>query len=411
VITNDEASRLRAQLLDVLAEDAHNTQRLVERLEAIGCESGVGAHSALLLILTHLAFEEQEARRHWKAIVAHHAEMSAAMGRDAGIRVAVLDYFVNVNRQLVQPTMIDIAMLEASGLDATRDRVTGLATDRSLRTALQRELRRARRYRQKASVVVFDLDDFAEVNRRVGPLVGDRLLREAAILLANNIRDIDLAARPGEDEFALLLPETGRNAALLVADRYRREVETFFASRAAAGTPVGLTVSAGIAGYPDDATTPDALLRHAAQGLYESKASGKNTIQLFRPEQRCFLRFELEPGRFVIQLLGSGEPTSGRLRNYSRNGILFVSPESLEIGERIEIRAADPAAGDVLDTRARVVRIEELPEPLVVPGRHEGEPVEPDRFEIGVAIEDDGSGGADALVRFLERAQGRRAER
>ena len=78
-----------------------------------------------------------------------------------------------------------------------------LATDRMLRTALQHELRRARRYAQKTALVLFDLDDFAAANASFGELVGDRLLREAAILLSNKIRDIDLAGRPGEDEFAL----------------------------------------------------------------------------------------------------------------------------------------------------------------------------------------------------------------
>jgi diguanylate cyclase (GGDEF)-like protein len=407
---DDPTAQVREQLLAILAEDPHNSARLVERLERIGRESGVGAHSALLLILTRLSFDELEARRHWAAIVEHHAELATALGREPGIRVAVLDYFVNINRQLVQPTMIDLEMLEASRRDASRDEITGLGTDRSFRTALQHELRRARRYRQHASVVVFDLDDFAGTVARVGTLVGDRLLRETAILLANNIRDIDIAARPGEDEFALLLPETGRNSALLVADRVRREVASFFSRREAAGRPAALTISAGIAGYPDDATTPDALLQHAAQALYEAKASGKNGIQLFRPERRRFLRFELEPGRFVIQVLGRDAPSSGRLRNFSRSGILFVSPESLDIGEVIEIRLTAPEPGHELQVRGRVVRVEELPEPIDAPGRHEEMPLEPDRYEIGVAFDAAWSGGSDELVQFLELAQGQRPQ-
>jgi diguanylate cyclase (GGDEF)-like protein len=411
LISNEESARLRERLMEVLAEDAHNTQRLVARLEAISRESGVGAHAALLLILTHLAFEEQEARQHWTAILAHQEQLASALGREPGVRMAVLDYFMNINRQLVQPTLIEIEMLESTGLDTARDRVTGLVTDRTFRTSLQHELRRARRYHQRASVVVFDLDDFAEINRRVGALVGDRLLREAAILLVNNIRDIDVAGRPGEDELALLLPETDRNAALLVADRFRRELESFFSRRQSAGGPVGLTVSAGVAGYPDDATAPETLLQHAAQALYEAKAAGKNGIQLYRPERRRYLRFELEPGRFEIEVLAAADRTAGQLRNYSRSGILFVAPESLEVGEEIEIRLADPGddpEGRRLRIHGRVVRLEELPLPLGAASPEEREVVEPDRFEIGVAFDQEWTEGTDDLVKFLELAQGQR---
>jgi diguanylate cyclase (GGDEF)-like protein len=414
LITREEADRLRDELLRVLAEDAHNTQRLTSRLEMITRESGIGAHSALLLILTHLGFDEQEARRHWAKILEHSDEIARNLGRDAGIRVAVLDYFVNVNRQLLQPTLIDLEMLDTGAADSTRDRLTGLATDRMFRTSLQHELRRARRYAQKAAVVLFDLDDFAEVNERFGKLIGDRLLREGAILLSNKIRDIDLAGRPGEDEFALLLPETDRNGALLVADRYRCELEQFFANRESAANTVDITVSAGIACYPEDATTPETLLERAAQALYHAKACGKNTVQLYRPERRRFLRFELEPGKFEVEVLAPAERAGGAGRNLSRNGILFVGPEPLEIGEQIEIRLADvredPEAR-ALRIRGTVVRHEELPEPLTATGGSGRTPQVEDRFEIGVAFDLDWGEGTDDLLDFLEKVQTRRIAR
>ena len=91
MITRDEAERLREDLLKVLDEDAHNAQRLLGRLESISRESGIGAHAALLLILTHLGFDEETARRHWARILDHRTEMVRSLGRDAGIRVAVLE--------------------------------------------------------------------------------------------------------------------------------------------------------------------------------------------------------------------------------------------------------------------------------------------------------------------------------
>ena len=337
----EEADRLREQLMGVLAEDAHNTERLLRRLDSITRESGIGAHAALLLILTRLSFEEKEARQHWKAILAHRETLSSSLGRDTGLRVALLDYFVNVNRRLIQPTLIDLEMLDSAGQGANSDALTGLPSNRSFHAALQNELRRARRYRQSAAVVLLDLDGFAELNGEFGALVGDRVLRETAILLSNKIRDIDMAARPGEDELVLLLPETDRNGALLVAERFRRQLESFFEGRESGGKPLRLTVSAGIACYPEDAGTPEELLERAARALYQAKAAGKNNVQIYRPERRRFLRFELEPGRFEVEVLSPPDRSPGRLRNLSRNGILFTSPEPLEVGEEIEIRLAE----------------------------------------------------------------------
>jgi diguanylate cyclase (GGDEF)-like protein len=408
VISLEEADRLRDELLEVLAEDAHNTQRLLTRLDEITKESGISAYAALLLILTRLPFEEQDARRHWQAILEHHQLMTAALDRDAGIRVAVLDYFMNVNRRLTQPTLIDLKMLDSGGGDPASDRLTGLATNKAFHTAVQHELRRARRYRQKAAVVLFDIDDFAGINDRFGSLVADRLLREAGILLSNKIRDIDIAARPGEDELALLLPETGGDGALLVAERFRSEVEKFFGRREIGGSEVNLTLCAGAASYPEDAATPDTLLESAARALYQAKASGKNSVQLFRPERRRYIRFELEPGRFEVEVLSPPDHGAGRLRNLSRNGILFSSPEALHVGEEIEIRLVDGAEGAAAKTirmRCRVVRLEELPPAKKIEVEEGG--VAEDIYEIGVAFDLDWGEGSDDLLNFLEKVQNR----
>jgi diguanylate cyclase (GGDEF)-like protein len=400
VISREEADRLRDQLLAVLSEDARNTQRLVARLDSITDESGIGAHAALLLILTHLPFEEQDARDHWQAILGHRQEMSCVLGRDAGLRVAVLDYFMNINRRLVQPTLMDLEMYETVQAEGSTDIRTGLATNRRFRATLQTEIRRARRYRQRASIVVVDLDEFAQVNERCGSLVGDRLLREVAILLNNNVRDIDVAARLGEDEIALLLPTTGRNEALLVAERFRREVEDFFARRESRGKPVELTVSAGVACYPDDASTPEALLERAAQALYRAKALGRNTVESYYPERRRYLRFDLDPDRFEIEVFGPADRGIAKLQNYSRSGVLFTCPERLEVGESIEIRLV----GQISESRrsaclrGRVVRLEEMPPSRTVPAAG----IEPDRYEVGVALDREST--TEGLLEFFEKA-------
>jgi diguanylate cyclase (GGDEF)-like protein len=318
-----------------------------------------------------------------------------------GVRVALLDYFVNVNRQLMRPTMIDLEMFEASDSSSTREPLTGLATEQMFRVAVQHELRRARRYGQSVSVALFDLDEFGRVNDRLGRFLGDRVLKELAIILKNKIRDIDIAGRPGEDEVSLVLPQTDRNGALLVAERFRVEVERFFGRREAGGSPVSLTVSGGVATYPGDANSPEVLLERAAQALYRAKALGKNVIQIYTPERRRFLRFDLEPGRYEVEVLGSSDQGSGEACNLSRNGIVFASPEPLMVGERIEIRLQDqnPDSGlRPLRVRGQVVRLEELPE------ESGSEPMQ-DLYEIGVAFDADSIGHEDDFLEFLERSR------
>jgi len=394
VITREEASQLKEQLLQLLAEDTRNTERLLARLDALTKESGIGAHAALILILTQLAFEESAAREHWEGILAHRHGLSLALGRDAGLRVAVLDYFMHVNRRLVSPTLIDVAM-EETPPRIDDDPLTGLAGDRAFRVALQGELRRARRYGHAVAIAIFDLDRFGDVNVRVGRLVADRLLREAAMLLGNKIRDIDLAARPGEDELAVLLPQTDRNGAFLVAERFRREVETHFRRREAGGKPAEVTVSGGVAAYPEDGMDAEALVACAAQALYQAKGSGKNAVLVYSPERRRFLRFDLQTRRCEIEVLAPRDAGAGSVRNLSRNGLLFASPEPIEVGEEIEIRLESggrDAPQRVLTLRGRVVRLEETPSG------------ENDRFEVGVAFDLDAGKGEQDLLTFLENA-------
>lgn len=392
----DRTKTLREELLAILAEDAHNTKRLSDRLDSLGCETGIGAHAALLLILTHKNFPDDEAQLHWTMIVERQQEMSAALSREVGVRVAALDYFVNVNRQLVQPALIDVELLESSLQSANLDPLTGLASERTFRTAVSNELRRSRRYTLDAAVVRFDLDDFAALNDQLGALIADRVLREAAMLLNNKVRDIDLVARCRSDELVLLLPETDRNGALLVAERCRAAIDEFFRNEFASRPPTNLTISGGVAAYPADAQTPEDLLARAARALYQAKAAGKNLIELHQDERRRYLRFDLEPGRFELEILAPPAADPRALLNVSREGLLFASPETIDVGERIELRllAGEP---DSPVLRGNVVRLEELPE-------NDGSGS--DRFDIGVVFDMPGAPSRQALLSFLERARG-----
>ncbi len=155
--------------------------------------------------------------------------------------------------------------------EAETDALTGLFNRRAL-------FERSLRLRGSVAVAVFDIDHFKQVNDRHGHQVGDTVLQTFASLLAANVRDGDLAARLGGEEFVIILSETTMDQATQIAERVRESFagQQFISS---SGSFV-VTVSAGIAGG-DSETDIIALLRQADTALYDAKRSGRNRVLLY----------------------------------------------------------------------------------------------------------------------------------
>jgi len=150
------------------------------------------------------------------------------------------------------------------------DSLTGLRNRRSFHELLGHEIARARRYRRKLSLIVFDLDNFKQINDRIGHLTGDAVLAEVAARVSAVVRESDLAARIGGDEFGVIMPETALIDAEHLANRIARTV---------AERPVGdghkLFVSAGVAELrPEDDATE--FFERADDALYRAKKAGKS---------------------------------------------------------------------------------------------------------------------------------------
>ena len=154
---------------------------------------------------------------------------------------------------------------------ATRDSLTGLANRRLFDESLQREVARARRLATPLSLLVLDVDHFKQVNDTYGHQTGDEVLREVADALVANTKNYDVAARYGGDEFVVLLPGCSRDDALRVAERVRHGI-----SRAVGEAPV--TISAGVASVPDNATDAERLMAAADAALYDAKRTGRDRV-------------------------------------------------------------------------------------------------------------------------------------
>jgi diguanylate cyclase (GGDEF)-like protein len=157
------------------------------------------------------------------------------------------------------------------------DDCTGLYNARHLFTVLSEELHRSERFGYEFSLLFLDLDHFKAVNDEYGHLIGSKLLGQVGQSLRENLRLVDAAFRYGGDEFAILLPQTGKDAALLVA----RRLMAMFRTKewlAGQGFLLLLRASIGIACYPGDATTPQAMVHRADELMYEVKQAGRDNI-------------------------------------------------------------------------------------------------------------------------------------
>ncbi len=157
------------------------------------------------------------------------------------------------------------------------DHLTGLYNRRHLMELLQREFDRSVRYSSKLSIIMVDIDHFKHFNDRYGHLTGDMVLVKVAEELRNNLRKHDIIGRYGGEEFVIILPETDVRGAMTVAERYRKRIsEKNFGSDK---TPLRVTISLGVAGYPEHPIKDiDDLLRLADTALYKAKREGRNRV-------------------------------------------------------------------------------------------------------------------------------------
>lgn len=156
------------------------------------------------------------------------------------------------------------------------DGLTGIFNRRFFEMRIAEELERAKRFGSNLSVIMADIDQFKRLNDEFGHLLGDEVLRQVSSIFSDHLRKIDVVCRYGGEEFAILLPETGAQNSLQVADKLRRFVEKWQFP----GVARPVTVSAGTATFPDNGSTRDDLVKAADAGLYAAKQAGRNCVRV-----------------------------------------------------------------------------------------------------------------------------------
>ena len=183
----------------------------------------------------------------------------------------------------IMTNMLSVALHNAQNFEQIKalsytDEMTGLHNYRFFTMRLREEIARAKRNELSLSLLILDVDYFKNYNDALGHPVGDEVLRQLSTLLKSSVRDNDIVARYGGEEFAVILPATDLAGAVRLAERIRVKVEKHrFPSEEIQPGGV-LTISIGIAVYPDNATNMEDAIVAADRALYFAKASGRNRV-------------------------------------------------------------------------------------------------------------------------------------
>ena len=176
------------------------------------------------------------------------------------------------------PTLSGIELRTRLHEDSIRDPLTKLYNRRFMDETLHRELLRANRAGQPVSVIILDIDKFKQVNDEYGHEAGDQVLVELADQLTRSVRDEDIVYRYGGEEFVIILPGASLDAARERALSVSRDVRLVRVETANA--PIKMTISAGVATYPEHGETKEQLLVQADKALYLAKQSGRDRVEL-----------------------------------------------------------------------------------------------------------------------------------
>ncbi len=169
------------------------------------------------------------------------------------------------------------------------DELTGLANRRQLQVRLEREQERALRYHSPLSVLMIDIDHFKRYNDVNGHLLGDGVLKGVAQALKNNIRKVDTVARFGGEEFVIILPGQDKQTAASIGEKLRKAVARRDFPRMSCQPNGHISITIGIASFPDDSSNPTDLVDKADLAMYVAKRSGRNRVAIYNDDMETSL--------------------------------------------------------------------------------------------------------------------------
>lgn len=348
-------------LLTGEAEDAH----LLAKVEELAGEHGNSVYKEMLLMMTGKHFGAELSKRYWLGAVSHRHKIFKAEFVERGFRPALMDYLRHFTGEMSDPRIIEGDYLHNITRSSVTDGLTGLYNQTYFKKILQKTINNQRRTGDTIFAMVFlDLDHFKQYNDRCGHLQGDEALRICAGIIMKNLREGDIAVRYGGEEFALLLPDLDRHNAFAVAERIRKDVESYSFPKQTLLDSCNLTVSGGISVYPDSGATVDEIIETADKELYKAKER-RNCIYSFSDDRR---RNSRRPVRSLVEYASfDGALYRPALSiDISEHGMGFGCENFLEEGSTLSLRLTRPYWPENIHLTAKVRQVRRKNELIIV---------------------------------------------
>jgi diguanylate cyclase (GGDEF)-like protein len=345
----DKIQSFYNKVISLLTEDEMNRNYLITHIKELAEKPGTDDFfSNLLELFVHLTFSEKEAKIHWEKIFENYKYFNETLNRNVGLRVAMFDYFINLNKMLKNPILVEIHLFKEAERLAMVDSLTGLFNRRYFDIALKKEIKRAKRLNKVLSIFLLDLDNFKDINDTRGHLTGDVLLKELADFLKESSREEDIICRYGGEEFVVILPEINGDEALLYAERLRQD---FKQKRAELYKKYYLTFSGGVAAFPYDGRTAVELIANADKALYMAKFSGKDCIIKSNLKNRRHTRFN-SSWKFLYQTVDQtfmhANIKEFFTKDVSLGGIRFETEDEFPLGTKLILNIALPGSDELI---------------------------------------------------------------
>jgi len=349
---------VRDSIIQCLTDFGKDEGEFISSIKSLVEKEGDIVFPILLNVLTHLDLNVQDAKDNWEMIIYHQSKMGAQLRRPVSLATAICDFFSTVNKTFHHPKLIEIEAFEHTVKSSKRDSLTELYNRGYFEEAMAGELKRAQRYKEEFSFVFFDLDNFKNLNDTLGHQAGDIALKCVASVLIKEKRTEDIAARYGGEELVMILPNTPKLNALVIAERIRKGIEEMVMQFG--GNTFQVTVSGGVSSFPGDATGGDGLVNCADMTLYQAKGQGKNRVLPHAPNKRNYIRIDYSQEIVVYNV--DQTPTSLKMqgKNVSLSGILFESKTKFELGSSVLFEIPATKEQQALQLSGQVMRIEKL---------------------------------------------------
>lgn len=333
-----EALALSEGIRHAFSHYATDDEQLFLTIESLANKQGDRAYHEALNYLFARNFSLDQASHYWREATSN---LHRQPDKRCSFRAALLDYLRNKTNELTNPRIIEASALEEIQRSAVSDGLTRLYNQSYFKQQLHQAVELANRQSgQSFCIILFDLDHFKQFNDRCGHLQGDNALRLLSQILQDRSDELDLPARYGGEEFALLLPDSLLGEAIERAEAIRRAVEQQYFPGQEKLDAANLTISGGVACYPQHGASANALIEAADRMLYEAKIT-RNMVLPRLDNTRCASRHQY---RNIVELRLAGQPrfSPALSADISHRGLSLKSDRSPKLGSVVELRFRYP---------------------------------------------------------------------